>query len=61
MTVHRINGYGAVEQGEHVFYERKGHGPEKKVGKARFTQLWKLTPAGWRLARVFSYDHAAVE
>ena len=61
MTVHPIKGYGAIEQGDHVFYERKGDGPEKKVGKARFTQLWRLTPDGWRLARVFSYDHAPAE
>lgn len=61
MTVHRIEGYGAIEQGEHVFYERKGNGPEKKVGKARFTQLWKLDNGQWKLARVLSYDHAPVE
>ena len=61
MTVHRIEGYGAIEQGDHVFYERKGDGPEKKVGKARFTQLWKLDGGQWKLARVLSYDHAPVE
>lgn len=61
MTVHRIEGYGAIEQGDHVFYERKGDGPEKKVGKARFTQLWKLDGGEWKLARVFSYDHGPFE
>lgn len=60
MTVHRIEGYGAIEQGDHVFYERKGNGPEKKVGKARFTQLWKLEGGTWKLARVLSYDHAPI-
>ena len=54
-------GYGAIEDGEHVFYERRGDGPERLVGRARFTQLWRLTPDGWRLARVFSYAHRAVE
>lgn len=60
MTVHRIAGYGAIEQGDHVFYERKGDGPEKKVGKARFTQLWKLEDGQWKLARVLSYDHEPI-
>jgi hypothetical protein len=60
MTIHRLNNYGAIEQGDHVFYERKGDGPEKKVGKARFTQVWKLEDGQWKLARVLSYDHAAV-
>ena len=52
-----IPGYGALHTGEHVFYERQGEGPEKLVGRARFANLWKLTPDGWRLARVFSYSH----
>ena len=54
-----VPGYGAIEDGEHLFYERQGDGPEQLVGRARFTQLWALTPDGWRLARVFSYAHAA--
>ncbi|MFV3128470.1 nuclear transport factor 2 family protein [Niveispirillum sp. KHB5.9] len=61
MTLHPIAGVGVIEQGDHVFYERKGDGPEKLVGKARFTQLWRLEPDGWKLARVFSYDHEAVK
>lgn len=61
MTVHTIAGVGVLEQGEHVFYERKGNGPEKLVGKAKFTQFWRLEPDGWKLARVFSYDHEAVK
>ena len=40
-------------------YERRGDGPERLVGRARFTQLWRLSVDGWRLARVFSYAHAA--
>ena len=61
MKVWPVPGFGAIEDGEHVFYERKGDGPEKKVGRARFTQAWKWTPEGWRLARVFSYDHEPVK
>ena len=65
LNVHPVPGYGAIEDGEHLFYEWQGaaQGPEESagrlVGRARFTQLWKLTPDGWRLARVCSYAHAA--
>ena len=44
--------------GEHVFYERQGDGPETRVGRARFTQMWKQEGTEWKLARVFSYDHS---
>lgn len=52
-----VPGFGAIEEGDHLFYERKGDGPEKLSGKAHFVQLWKLIPGGWQLARVFSYSH----
>ncbi len=61
LTVHPVPGYGAIEDGEHLFYERQGDGPERLAGRARFTQLWRLTADGWRLARVFSYAHQAAE
>ncbi len=61
MTLHRLEGYGVIEQGEHSFYERKGDGPEKKVGTARFTQIWKLDGGNWKLSRVLSYDHEAIK
>ena len=57
VAVDPIPGFGAVHTGEHVFYERQGEGPQKLVGRARFANLWQLTPDGWRLARVFSYAH----
>jgi hypothetical protein len=60
LRVWPVPGFGAIEQGEHVFYERKGDGPEKLVGRAAFTQVWQLTPTGWKLARVLSYAHAPV-
>ncbi|MFA7262777.1 MAG: nuclear transport factor 2 family protein [Caulobacter sp.] len=61
LKVEPIPGYGAFEEGDHLFYERKGDGPEKLVGKAHFVQVWRLAPDGWRLARVFSYSHQAAE
>lgn len=59
--VQSIPGFGAVEEGEHLFYERKGDGAERLTGGARFTILWKLTDGRWRMARVFSLDHSAAD
>ena len=54
-----VPGWGAIETGEHLFYEQDGvNGPEKLVGKAAFAQLWVLGSDGkWRLSRVLSYAH----
>lgn len=60
-NVHPVPGLGAIQDGEHVFYERQGDGPERLAGRARFTQLWQLGADGWRLKRVFSYAHRAAE
>lgn len=60
LRVWPIGTWGAFEQGKHVFYERKGNGPEKKVGRAVFTHIWRFESGRWRLARVLSYDHAAL-
>jgi hypothetical protein len=58
LRVDPVPGYGAIEDGAHLFYERKGDGPERLAGRARFTQLWTLGPDGaWRLARIFSFAH----
>lgn len=57
LAVDPVPGFGAIQTGEHLFYERQGEGPQKLVGRAKFAQLWKSTPEGWRLARVFSYAH----
>ncbi|MES2442096.1 MAG: nuclear transport factor 2 family protein [Pseudomonadota bacterium] len=61
MRVDPVPGFGAIEEGDHVFYERKGDGPEKLVGRAHFVQLWRSSPQGWKLARVFSYRHEAID
>jgi len=58
LRVDPVPGYGAIEDGVHLFYERKGDGPERLAGRARFTQLWALGADGaWRLARIFSFAH----
>ena len=59
LQVDPVPGYGAMEVGEHLFYERAGaDAPEKLVGRARFAHVWALGPDGvWRLSRVLSYAH----
>ena len=62
LRVDPVPGHGAIEDGVHLFYERKGDGPERLAGRARFTQLWSLGPdGGWRLARIFSFAHEKVD
>ena len=58
LSVDPVPGFGAMEAGEHLFYERKGDGPEKLVGRARFAMVWKLDGGAWKLSRVLSYSHA---
>lgn len=61
LRVDPIPGWGAVEAGEHLFYEREGvNGTEQLAGRARFAQVWALASDGtWRLSRVFSFAHEA--
>ena len=61
LRVDPVPGHGAIEDGEHVFYERQGDGPERLVGRAHFTQLWTRAADGWRLSRIFSFAHAKVD
>ena len=57
LSVDPVPGFGAIQAGEHLFYERQGEGPEQLAGRARFANLWARTADGWRLSRVFSYSH----
>ena len=59
LHVDPVPGWGAIQTGEHLFYEREGAaGEEQLAGKARFAQLWVLGRDGtWRLSRVLSFAH----
>jgi len=61
LHVDPIPGWGAMETGDHLFYERHGvSGEEHLVGKASFAMVWVLGPDGkWRVSRVLSFAHAA--
>ena len=60
LHVDPVPGWGAMQTGDHLFYERKGKdGAEKLVGKAKFAMVWVLGSDGkWRVSRVLSYAHA---
>ena len=57
MRVYPLSNYGAVQVGEHRFYQLLPGQPERLVEASRFTHVWKKDAAGWKLARVLSYDH----
>jgi hypothetical protein len=57
LKVYPLNKYGAVETGEHRFFQLLPGKPEKLVEVALFTHVWKKEESGWKLARVVSYDH----
>jgi hypothetical protein len=57
LKVYPVNNYGAIEIGEHRFYQLLPGKPEKLVEVALFTQVWKKDDGGWKLSRVLSYDH----
>lgn len=57
LKVYPVNKFGAIEIGEHKFYQLLPGKPEKLVEVALFTQVWKKEESGWKLARVLSYDH----
>jgi hypothetical protein len=63
MHVDPIPGWGAMQMGEHLFYEKKGaNGEERLAGRARFAHVWGLGHDGqWRISRVLSYSHSAAE
>jgi Domain of unknown function (DUF4440) len=57
LQVYPLNNYGAVEVGQHRFYQLLPGKPEKLVEVSLFTQVWKKEAGSWKLARVLSYGH----
>jgi ketosteroid isomerase-like protein len=56
LEVYPIEGIGALETGVHLFHH-PGREEIDGVGQGRFIHLWRRTDDGWKLSRVFSYDH----
>lgn len=49
--------YGALQKGEHKFFESYNGEPETAGSIAKFSHLWLKINDQWMLKRVFSYDH----
>ncbi len=49
--------YAAIQNGDHLFYERAGNQAEKLVGEAKFTHLWMVENAEWKLKNSLSFNH----
>jgi hypothetical protein len=61
LHVDPVPGHGAMETGEHLFYQRQGNGAEKLSGRANFAHVWRLEDGVWKIARVLSYAHRAAQ
>lgn len=49
--------YAAIQNGDHLFYEKMGNHAEKLVGEAKFTHLWILENDDWKLKNSLSFNH----
>lgn len=49
--------YAAIQNGDHLFYEKMGILAEKLVGEAKFTHLWILENGEWKLKNSLSFNH----
>ena len=53
LEVYPMQGYGAIQVGQHTFAKAGESGSEV----AQFVHLWKREGTAWKLARVLSFDH----
>jgi len=49
--------YGAIQVGNHEFYNREDNQPASLRTRAKFMHLWMIENGAWKLRRVFSFDH----
>jgi len=49
--------YGAIQYGEHRFYEKIDGKPERFASTAKFTHVWIVENGKWKLKSGLSYDH----
>ena len=57
IKVFRMDNYGALISGEHLFYVNEKGKEEYLDGYGKFTHLWKFADNTWKMSRVISYDH----
>ena len=61
MKVYPLKDYGAVQTGEHRFYQTSKGQKEKLVETGKFTQIWISNDNMWKISRVISYDHQEIK
>lgn len=61
MTVHVLNGYGAMQMGEHRFFALRPGQADRLTESGKFIDVWRQIDGEWKLARVISYDHRLAE
>jgi CubicO group peptidase (beta-lactamase class C family) len=49
--------YGAIQKGNHKFYETIENTKESFASTAKFTHIWLLENGAWKLNKGLSYDH----
>ncbi len=55
LEVYPIKDYGAIQIGRHRFCHLENDA--NVCGTFEFLHIWRQTDAGWKIARVVSYDH----
>lgn len=55
LEVHPIEGYGAIEVGNHQFKHIENG--KLETGTFKFLMIWKNENGNWKISRVISYDH----
>ncbi len=54
LKIYPINGYGAIEEGEHRFCQSETGACE---GIAKFVMIWENRKSKWQMTRVLSFGH----
>jgi hypothetical protein len=58
LKAYPMNGFGAILEGEHRFYETElATGKEYRRSTAKFTFLFQEKNGTWKIVRALSYDH----
>ena len=61
LEVYPIPGHGAVEIGAHRFYEKRSGKDDVASGEAKFMHIWQNKDGAWKITRVISYAHYALQ
>jgi hypothetical protein len=51
-----LKDFGVLGSGEHRFVRLGPDGARRELARTRYLALWKKTPEGWQLKRLYNYD-----